>query len=90
MTIEDQDLDTSMGPTQQSQYMRERFPPQGRNIEYINLKDYNAQDEALKEYNDILIARNKAENGDEGVTRVILTVEKPSVESINKGKNFTD
>ena len=84
MTIDDLDLDTSMGPTQQSQYMRERFPPQGR----INLKDYEASTDALKEFNDALIARNNAENGDEGVTRVLLTLEKPSIKALHNGKNI--
>ena len=45
-------------------------------------------DELMKGYNDKLIAKNNSNNADEGVTKVLLAIEKPSINALKAGREI--
>ena len=66
--MSDFDLDETMSDSQQSQYMRDRFPPQGR----IQQNKKIDLDEARKAFNDKLIVRNNNFEADEVFIELFL------------------
>ena len=84
-------LDETMSDSQQSQFMREKFPPQGRRISIHGQSTQLAtSDEDLKTaIEDLLtqlIAKNKAEEEDTGIHNILEALGKANPEKFIKGK----
>ena len=84
-------LDETMTESQQSQFMREKFPPQGRRLSTHGQSSQVAASEedlkcAIEDLLAQLIAKNNAEDEDTGIHNILEALGKANPEKSIKGK----
>ena len=69
-------MDTTMSDSQASQFMKDKFPPQGRSAQSSVQSVQSDLKKAQQDFLSSLITRNNTENEDTGILAVLGTLDK--------------